>query len=146
MVHLNSNSDFDNNLLWQNDIDINDLFRISIFFTSIGGYQKHYGFQGFPVTIPCTAFDINDGLNFMKIQWSKCVDCGEQWTIIGETHIISSPTKTLSDERFYEANRWRISSNNGDLITDNIVKSDEGLYRCDPTGPQSTTLQLLISG
>ena len=42
--------------------------------------------------------------------------------------------------------RGSVSPYTGDLVIHNLEKSDEGLYRCSPTGMMVAQLQLSVQG
>ena len=114
--------------------------------SKLGLYRRYIGYRGIPIKLPCTSFNARDGLQFMKIQWSKCMGCNEHWARINEIEIVN-PATPIPVDSFMTLEGWgRISFLTGDLIIDSVEKSDEGLYRCDPTGPKNNKLQLIVSG
>ena len=107
---------------------------------------RYYGYEGFPVVLPCSTFGFGSGLLFIKVEWSKCIDCGEHWTRFAEFVLRTQSTNSDEDHYLTLGDRGEISATNGDLTINDLKKSDEGLYRCDPTGPYRSQLQLIVSG
>ena len=109
-------------------------------------YTQRYGYLGLSVELHCAGLSLNTDPHFTKIVWSKCSNCGEKWTVLANIDIINSVVHVFRESHISLGQRRSISQDTGNLIINNLQEEDEGLYRCDPTGPDSVQIGLVIYG
>ena len=109
-------------------------------------YTQHYGYLGLPVELHCAGLTMTSDPHFTQIAWSKCSDCGEKWTELANIDIVNSVARVYPESHVSLGERRRISQDTGNLIINNLQQDDEGLYRCDPTGPDIVQIRLTIYG
>ena len=128
---------------WDRKYEICFEFFIHLF---LDGLTRLFGFLGSRVNLPCVGFVRSNYGRVAQLLWSKCAECGGQWHRIAQIDMISFGHNDPDDGPSVLGGRGTISRHSGDLIIHEVEKRDEGLYRCDPTGPVEAELQLLVKG